>query len=143
MKEVSKYSNCFVCGDCNQHGLQARFYYDGDKAVSEVVAAEAFEGYRGIYHGGIVSTLLDEVMIKAILAEDIYAVTAEMTVRFVAPVKTGDKLTFTGRVTKSKGRMYFTEGKATGEDGQVFASATGKYIEARPELKQVLVQSIE
>jgi len=143
MKEVLKYSRCFVCGDKNDNGLKARFYYDGEQAVTEVSALEQFEGYRGIYHGGIVSTLLDEVMIKAILALDKYAVTAEMTVRFLQPVRTGEKIRFVGRVTKSKGRVFFTEGQATGEKGQVFATAVGKYIEADNDLKAALVNSVE
>ncbi len=143
MKEILKYSGCFICGDCNAHGVQARFFWDGEKAVSDVVATDVYEGYRGIYHGGVISALLDEVMIKAILAQDIYAVTAEITVRFIAPVMVGDRLRFTGRVTRRKGRMYFTEGEVVGDEGKVFASATGKYIEARPGLKDLLVQSVE
>ena len=135
MKEVLKYSDCFVCGDKNDSGLKARFYYDGKQAVTEVSALEQFEGYRGIYHGGILSTLLDEVMIKAILALDRYAVTAELTVRFLQPIRTGKKIRFVGRVTKSKGRVFLTEGTAMGEDGQVFATAVGKYIEADDDLK--------
>ena len=143
MKEVLKYSGCFVCGEKNNSGLKARFYYDGKQAVTEVSALEQFEGYRGIYHGGIVSTLLDEVMIKAILALDRYAVTAEMTVRFFQPVRTGEKIRLVGRVTKSKGRVFITEGQATGENGQVFATATGKYIEADDDLKAALMNSVE
>ena len=143
MKEVLKYSGCFVCGEKNDNGLKARFYYDGKQAVTEVHALEQFEGYRGIYHGGIVSTLLDEVMIKAILALDRYAVTAEITVRFLQPVRTGEKLRLVGRVTKSKGRVFLTEGTAMGEDGQVFATATGKYIEADDDLKATLMDSVE
>jgi len=143
MKEVLKYSGCFVCGDKNESGLKARFFYDGEQAVTEVVALEQFEGYRGVYHGGVITTLLDEVMIKAILAQDKYAVTAEMTVRFRRPVITGDKIRLVGRVTKSKGRVFFTEGKATNEDGQVLATATGRYVEADSELKPTLMNSVE
>ncbi len=138
-----KYSGCFVCGDKNETGLKARFYFDGEQAVTEVVASERFEGYRGIYHGGIVSTLLDEVMIKAILARDRYAVTAEITVRFLQPIRTGDKITFTGKVTKSKGRVFLTEGKATGENGQILATATGRYVEPDATLKAALMNSVE
>ena len=47
MKEVLKYANCFVCGDENHHGLKARFFYDGEKATTEVTASPEFEGYRG------------------------------------------------------------------------------------------------
>lgn len=142
MDEIVKYSGCFVCGDLNPCGLKARFYYDGEKAFSELVADRRYEGYRSIYHGGIISTMLDEVMIKAILAEDVYAVTAEMTVRFVAPVRTGDHLSFSGWVTRRKGRMYFTEGEVhVGE--KLVAGASGKYIEARPEMQKLLKESID
>ena len=143
MKEIAASSGCFVCGDKNIGGLKARFYYDGSQAVSEVTATEAFAGYREIYHGGIVATLLDEVMIKSILAIDRFAVTAEMTIRFVAPVKIGDKIKFTGRVIKNRGRVFMTEGEAVGTDGTVFARSTGKYIEANERLKQILVKSID
>lgn len=143
MKEVVKYAGCFVCGDKNNNGLKARFYYDGEQAVTEVRAQEQFEGYRGIYHGGIVSTLLDEVMIKALLALEKYTVTAEMTVRFLRPVRTGEKIRFVGRVTKSRGRVFLTEGTATAEDGQVFATAAAKYIEADTDLKAALMNSVE
>lgn len=138
MKEVVKYANCFVCGDKNDHGLKARFFFDGAEASSEITATGDKEGYHGIFHGGIISTMLDEVMIKAILAQDIYVVTAEMNIRFLKPVMVGDKVRFTGRVTRSKGRVYFTEGEATGPNGDTFATATGKYIEAGGELKDML-----
>lgn len=143
MKEVVRYAGCFVCGDKNESGLKARFFYDGERVVTEVVALEQFEGYRRIYHGGILSTLLDEVMIKAILAQNRYAVTAELTVRFLRPIRTGENIKLVGSVTKSKGRVFFTEGKATGEDGQVFATATGRYVEADSELKAALTDAIE
>ena len=143
MKEVVRYTHCFVCGDKNEHGLQAKFFYDGEQAVCDVVAREQFEGYRGIYHGGIVSTLLEEVMIKAILAENRYVVRAELTVRFLKPIKSGDKIRFTGRVTKNKGRVFFTEGQASSTDGQVFATAIGRYIEPDSDLTATLKNSVE
>ncbi|MEA2030239.1 MAG: PaaI family thioesterase [candidate division Zixibacteria bacterium] len=143
MKEIPKYSNCFVCGDKNIHGLAARFYYDGSQAITEVVATEQFEGYRDIYHGGIISTLLDEVMIKAILAEERFALTAEITVRFLKPVRIGDKLTFIGKVVKSKGRVFITEGEVKNSQDEICATAAGKYLEAQAGLRQDLMKSID
>ncbi len=143
MKEILKYSGCFVCGDRNPCGLKARFHYDGEKAVTSITATEAFEGYRGIYHGGLISTLLDEVMIKAILAVDRYAVTAEMTVRFLSVVDIGDHVTLTGTVVRRKGRVFFTEGQATKDSGELVATATGKYVEADADLAKILRQSVE
>ena len=143
MKEVLSYPGCFVCGGKNLHGLKAKFLYDGEKAFTEFIATESFEGYKGIFHGGIVASLLDEVMIKAILARDIFAVTAEMTVRYHHPIRTGERTRFVGKVVDAKGRLYSTEGEAVGEDGTVYASATGRYLEAKPELKNELLQSLE
>ena len=130
-----KYPGCFVCGDDNPCGLKAKFYSDGSQVVTELTAQRDFEGYRDIYHGGIIATVLDEVMVKAILAGQRYAVTAEMTVRFVKPVPVGEKLKFIGRIVKTKDRFFMTEAEARGEDGTVFARATGKYIEAQKSLK--------
>lgn len=143
MKEVAKYSNCFVCGDRNDHGLKARFFFDAGKASAEITATEAFEGYRGIYHGGIIATLLDEVMIKAILAGSVIAVTAELSVRYLAPVSVGDKIVLTGWITRSKGRVYLTRGEARGSDGTLYATASAKYIEAKADLKENLESSVE
>ena len=141
MKEILAYRGCFVCGHENKHGLKARFFHDGNEATTTVTATPEFEGYHGIYHGGIVATLLDEVMIKSILAQDIYAVTAEMTVRFRLPARTGVNLTYKGRIIGRKGRMLFTSGTVTDTEGNVIAEASGKYIEAKPELKKTLLQS--
>jgi uncharacterized protein (TIGR00369 family) len=143
MKEILKYSGCFVCGEKNIHGLKARFFYNGEEAYTEIETARQFEGYRDIYHGGIISTILDEVMIKAILAVDRYAVTAEMTIRFNQPVPIDKKLRFTGRVIKNKGRIFLTEGDVTDAEGNLYASATGKYVEADESMKQQLLQSID
>jgi uncharacterized protein (TIGR00369 family) len=143
MREIPKYSGCFVCGDQNEIGLKAVFEYDGSVARTKVTARRMFEGYKDIFHGGILSTLLDEVMIKAILAEDILAVTAELTVKFKAPVPIGETLTFTGQITERRRRLFLTEGEAVGRDGTIYATATGKYIEARPELGAQLRTSLQ
>lgn len=142
MEEVAKYPNCFVCGDKHDHGLKAKFYFDGQQVVSRVTASREFEGYRDIYHGGILSAMLDEVMIKAILARNVFAVTAEMTVRFLRPIAIGQELTFIGKVTATKGRMFLTEGEVVDAEGEPFATATAKYIKARPELEDRLRLSL-
>ena len=143
MKEIVRYPHCFVCGDQNEQGLKAKFFYDDEEAFCEIVATESFEGYRGIYHGGVLSALLDEVMVKTILANDRYAVTAEMTIRFHVPVRVGDRLKFRGRINRKKGRVFLTEGSVTTDGGEVVASATGKYVEADLSLKDQLMQSID
>lgn len=142
MEEISKYSGCFVCGDQNQIGLKAKFLWDGQKAVCEITADEQFCGYKDIFHGGIVATLLDEIMIKALLAEGLFVVTAEMTIRFKRPVKTGERLRFEGWKLSQRGSLYITEGRAVNQDGLVIAEASGKYIKPRGELAAQLHESV-
>lgn len=142
MKEIIRYSHCFVCGDKNESGLKARFFQDGDKARTELTADEKFEGYRGIYHGGILSSLLDEVMIKAILAQDHFVVTAELTVKFLKPVTTGQPLVISGWIVQNRRRLFVTEGVAESPEGTVFATAEAKYIEAGDSLRKRLLNSI-
>ena len=141
MKEIPLYSGCFVCGQENKNGLQARFFWDGEKAVCDIEASEAFAGYKEILHGGIVATLLDEIMIKALLAEGILSVTAEITVRFKKPVFTGDKLHLEGWKTEESGAVYSTKGRAVNQNSDIVAEATAKYYRAGDALGKKLQES--
>lgn len=143
MKEILRYKNCFVCGEKNIGGLQAKFYFDGKVAFTELVATDNFEGYHGIYHGGVISSLLDEVMIKALLAQEIMAVTAEMTIKYKQPVLVGTKLRFEGEMTSNRGKLFLAEGRVVDEKGAVYATSTGKYIQANETLKAQLMKSID
>ena len=142
MSEIIKYPGCFVCGQENEFGLKARFYYKNGEAITSIVTDKRFEGYHGIYHGGVISSLLDEVMIKAILAENKYAVTAEIKVRLKKPIKIVEELKISGRVCSQKGRLLFTEARAVLQNGDEVATAEAKCIEANPQLKEELMKSI-
>ncbi len=141
MKEIAKYSGCFVCGEQNKIGLKAKFFFENDRAFTECIAERQFEGYRDVFHGGIISTLLDEVMIKALLSMNIYAMTVELNLRFHKIVTIGQKLNFMGCLEKKRGRLYLTRGEAKNENGELVASATGKYLEVRENMRSMLLES--
>ena len=143
MTEIIKYSGCFVCGDKNPDGLRIRFFTEGDEAVAECTADAKFQGFKGIYHGGLVSTLLDEIMAKAVLARRRYAMTVEMSVRFRQPIMVGQKVRLVGRVTRERGRVFETAGEIIGANGRIFATATGKYLEASDSMRETLLASLE
>lgn len=143
MKEIAKYSGCFICGEKNSIGLKSRFYFTGEKAITDVVAEKQYEGYLGIYHGGITAALLDEVMIKALLAREIYALTVELTVRFQKAIRIGQKLHFEGYLELQKGRLFETRGKVMVESGDVVASASGKYLRVDGDMRMELMESLE
>ncbi len=142
-REVVRYNGCFVCGPDNPIGLNLKFVYDGKICRTTYQPDTRHEGYKGILHGGILATILDEVMIKAALAENVLCVTASMEVRFKAPADIRSFYTFESRIVSRRGRIIATEGKAVDQSGTTVAEATGKYMTVSPDLKSRLQQSLD
>jgi len=53
--------NCFGCAPKNDNGLQLTFAEDGDEIVSDWTPKPYFQGYLNVLHGGIQTTLMDEI----------------------------------------------------------------------------------
>ena len=54
--------HCFACGDLNEQGLHLQLHADPEGAWAELTIAPRFQGWDSVAHGGIVCTILDEVM---------------------------------------------------------------------------------
>lgn len=122
-------SHCFVCGRDNPDGLHLEFRTEADGSVyAEWEAAAALEGYNGVLHGGIICTLLDEAMAKAVIAQQWCAMTVELNVRYRRLVSTGDRLVIRGRITARKRRRIQTEATVSTAGGEERARATGTFL---------------
>ena len=143
MKEIVKYSGCFVCGDKNPIGLKVKFYEKDGGALAEFVPKETLEGYKGLLHGGILASLLDEIMIKAVLVKNVYCVTAEMCIRYKKPVEVSERLSLFGYIEKESGRVYTTKGWDKNQKGEVVAEGEGKYFVPKPEAVKKLQESLK
>jgi uncharacterized protein (TIGR00369 family) len=120
---------CFVCGMQNPIGLKAFFYQDEEgRVVAHFTGKEEHQGYPGMMHGGIVTALLDEVIGRVAIAQDLWAVTAKLEVRFRHPVPLGQPLTLVGELTHLRSRTLEAHGEIRLEDGAVAAEAEGVYI---------------
>jgi len=98
-----------------------------------------FEGWEGVAHGGIVSTILDEVMAWALVAGDDWGVTARIAVAFRKPIPIGLAIRADGWVTSSRRRLVETAGRIVDADtGLELATATGTYMAADAARKQEL-----
>ncbi len=120
---------CFACGPSNPYGLKLKIEVkpEGESYV-EFTPKREYEGYPGIMHGGITSTILDEIMVYACKSYGEDVVTAKIEVRFLKPVPIGKKLTARGKVVEKKGRAFITAGEITGEDGTLLAKAKGTFF---------------
>ncbi|MBK7091650.1 MAG: PaaI family thioesterase [bacterium] len=141
-KEVVRYNHCFVCGPDNPIGLNLKFLSEGNRAWTEFQPDRRHEGYKGILHGGIIGAILDEVMIKAALAQGIICVTASMEIRYKAPANLTSRFHFEAFVTKIRGRIIETSGLMTDETGKLIAESTAKYMTVTPEMQARLNQSL-
>ncbi len=121
---------CFVCGKENVRGLKLDFSLDKEKKTMETVfiPEEWQQGYADIIHGGIIATLLDEVMGKLAFELGINAVTAELSVRFKKPVGRKDEILIKGRIIDETSRIVYAKAEARFEDGSLAAEANGKFI---------------
>ena len=136
MKTIPNYPYCFVCGDKNKIGLKVEFFYDEGKAKAQYTPTPEFEGYKDILHGGILSALLDEVMIYSIIALGIITVTVQIEVKFKKPAKIGETLLLEGQITEDKGKILLTEGRIFKQDGTSVAESKGKFFRAEGEMKK-------
>ncbi|NPV53289.1 MAG: PaaI family thioesterase [Firmicutes bacterium] len=120
---------CFACGSYNPIGLRLEFKKAGSGRVACCFTPRAdYQGYAGITHGGIISTVLDEAMAHAIISQGIGAVTASMEVRFKAPVPIGSSTTVEGLVREVKERLIRAEARLTLPDGTVAAEAVARFV---------------
>ncbi len=117
---------CFGCGQENPVGLRLSFDIDENTVRSEFTPTEAYAGYPGYVHGGIVFSILDEAMGWAAynLSSGMLAVTAKAQVRFRRPVLTGEPLTVTASITRKTKRYIWTEANIRRKDGTLAAEGT-------------------
>ena len=102
---------CFVCGKSNPIGLKARVWNREGKALIDIKIPREYQGYRGVIHGGILSTLLDEAMIYAASSISAKAVTAKIEVKFLKPVLCEREIVVMGEVVKRKKNWVIAEGR--------------------------------
>ena len=122
-------NRCVVCGPDNPRGLQLRFETVDDGSVrSEWEASVDYEGYSGVLHGGIICTLLDEAMAKAVIAHDLRAMTVELKTRYRHHVATGESLVVRGWISERKRRKILTGAIVETADGSVRAEASGIFL---------------
>ncbi len=119
---------CFACGAHHPNGLRLKFFKRGDEVLTTFNARDEFKGFANILHGGIQSTLLDEVMWWAAFeAKQLLCLTQRMTVEFRNATHVGLDLLVSARVVDDSGNRVDTVGEIRSA-GRLVASAKGRYF---------------
>ena len=145
MKKLPRTHSCFVCGTSNRHGLNLDFETDGQIVRSRFVPHPDHVGFKGVTHGGILATILDEIMVWACgVKTRQFAFCAELNVRYLQQVTPGMELWAEGElVSNRRNRIFEARGSILDSAGSVFVSATGKYMPIRADKSQGFLEEFE
>jgi acyl-coenzyme A thioesterase PaaI-like protein len=131
--------HCFACGTLNEAGMQLDLHIERGRSWVDLTLEPRFQGWDGIAHGGILCTVLDEVMAWALVGEDNWGLTARLSVDFKRTVEVGQALHAEGWITRSRRRIVDTAGHVVDAGtGAVLATATGVYLAADADRKAEL-----
>lgn len=122
---------CFACGGGNARGMRLTFEQDdaAKRIRGRFKLPSKYQGGAGFVHGGIIATLLDEVMAKVSRFARDHAVTAKLNVEYLRPVPVGADLIVEGWEMDRHGRDRFRQGEIRNAAGVVLARGTGHFVE--------------
>ena len=126
---------CFACGPQNPVGLHLKIVEERGEVYSIFSLPPEYQGYKNKIHGGIITTILDEMLVWVCYPFGYEVVTAEIKVRFKESVIPEHKYKVTGKVVKERGPIMEAETWIEDEDGKIVARAEGKMWKVK-ELKK-------
>ena len=122
---------CFVCGRDNPRGLKIKVTYFPEEQAAEtfVTLPREYQGWADVIHGGILSTLLDEMMAHAVWRFAGPGVTISMEVRFHHPLKPDETIRVRGVLNAGNGSRRTAEAQVTrSSDNRKIASAKSRFL---------------
>lgn len=131
--QVEHNANCLACGSANESSLGFEIVrVQEDRLVARVRFGDTHEGGVGRVHGGAIGTALDEGLgrLAHVVFDGQDCMTAELTVRYLAPGWTGDECEVDARLERRDGRKLWLAGDLRRGDA-VLASAEGLWLRAR------------
>ena len=133
MQKLEDDHRCFACGAENPTGLRLVFQAGGQKngVTAFFTPEKEFQGYKGIVHGGIISTLLDEAMAHAAIRSGYMPVTAEISIRFKNALPVGQKVQVEGWIEGPPAHRLIEAASElkTWPEGKLVATAKAKLLQ--------------
>lgn len=132
METAYETNHCFGCGRDNPIGLKLDMMLDGDRCVAYFTPKAEHESYGDRMHGGLTSTLLDEVMGDYVFRKaGKPAYTARLEIRFRSAIRIGETVKVEGWPEVHRGRLFIMKGKITHADGTPAAEAKAEMMLAK------------
>ncbi len=131
---------CFACGPDNPHGLKMNFESNGEKVRSFVEVPDYMRGWSNLVHGGILSTICDEIMSwSAIYLTKSFILTKNLNISYIKPVKIEDHLTATGFIKERvDDRNAIVQAQIHNERGDLCTTSQGEFALFTPQYFRTL-----
>jgi acyl-coenzyme A thioesterase PaaI-like protein len=125
---ATEHQECLMCGPANPLGLRLRFRVQPDGSVlATFPCREVFRSYPRMLHGGVISALLDAAMTNALFAIGVAGVTAELKVRFLAPVALNRSAVVRSSVRQGAHSLFHVDAELE-QDRRLMARAAAKFL---------------
>jgi acyl-coenzyme A thioesterase PaaI-like protein len=145
LAELPHTRGCLACGRENPHGLHLDLHVDpatGAVSCSFTPRVEHI-GFEGIVHGGVLATVLDEVMVwAATWSGKRFCVCGELNVRLNALATIGQPVEVRASVVQSRARLIQTDGTILDAAGNVLVTSTAKYVPLAPDKNRAFVATL-
>ncbi len=121
--------HCFGCDSSHPLGLKMQFFEDGDQIVSFWKAESSYQGYVDTLHGGIHSTLHDELASWVVYIKGKTAgMTSKIDINFYKPVPTdGKEIKLVGTIKASDKKSIEVHTQLFNQEGELSSEATVFY----------------
>jgi uncharacterized protein (TIGR00369 family) len=128
-------NGCYGCGGANPRGMKLVFERDDvrRRIVGRFSLGSEYQGGPGFLHGGILAVLLDEAMGKLNRFHEVRAVTAELTVEYLRPVRVGQEIVVEAFEVKQEGRNLIHGCEIRDAAGAVLTRGRGRFVAVDPE----------
>ena len=118
---------CLLCGSRNPRSLHLHFMDEGGRVSAEFTPGSELQGYQGIIHGGIITSLLDSAMTHCLFKRGIKALTGDLHVRFYRSVAVGKKVRIAAWLDSSRPPLYSLKSELF-QQGAIAARAEAKFM---------------
>ena len=128
-KELIDDRYCFACGPLNPIGLHMEVSFRDNKALSRLALKREFQGWSEMVHGGVLATILDEIMAHAVVHYVGQAVTTLLQITYRAPLQVGEEFEVVGYVAEQKSRAAVAKAEIrTLHSKKLIARGESKFI---------------
>lgn len=131
LKTQNNSKNCIICGMENPFGVKAPFYVLEDNSVASVFKfKKEHQSYPDRTHGGMVSTLLDELMGRVLWVNEpqTFGVTTTLNITYRKPVPLETTIKARAFITFNSTRGFVSKGEVFDMENNLLAQGEAKYF---------------